>query len=112
MNLKEVEDKYTLGCYVKRPVSIVKGKDNLVWDDEGKEYIDCVTGIGSMNIGHCNPKVIEAVHAQMQQLMSSNELFYHENRAKLYQLLDKITPSTISDIAPTKTSSSIIVGKA
>ena len=60
-NYRELIDNYEVNVYPKRDVVIVKGKEAKVWDENGKEYIDCAAGIGVATIGHCNPKVVEAI---------------------------------------------------
>ena len=70
MNISETELKYTSGVYSKRPLAIVRGLGAHVWDDAGREYIDCVGGQGSANVGHANPAVAEAIAEQARRLIS------------------------------------------
>src|SRR3989338_6180388 len=91
MNIMELEDKYTIGGFKKRPVVINKGKGAKIWDTEGKEYIDCVMGIGVGNIGHCNDFVISAIKKQLDELMICPALFHNEKRALLLKKLCEIT---------------------
>ena len=79
----ELENKYTSGLYVKRPIAIVRGQGALVWDENGREYIDCVAGQGSANLGHCHPAVVKAITEQAQTLMACTEMFYFSKRAEL-----------------------------
>lgn len=83
----ERENKYTSGLYVKRPIAIVRGQGALVWDENGREYIDCVAGQGSANLGHCHPAVVKAITDQVQTLMACTEMFYYAKRAELEQRL-------------------------
>jgi acetylornithine/LysW-gamma-L-lysine aminotransferase len=48
----ETEGKYTSGVYSKRPAAMVRGQGARLWDSDGKQYIDCVGGQGSANVGH------------------------------------------------------------
>jgi acetylornithine/LysW-gamma-L-lysine aminotransferase len=82
-----LEDKYTSGLYVKRPIELVRGEGALVWDAQGREYIDCVAGQGSANLGHCHPAVVKAITEQAQTLISCTEMFYFAKRAELEQRL-------------------------
>jgi acetylornithine/LysW-gamma-L-lysine aminotransferase len=82
-NTIELENKYTSGLYVKRPVALVRGKGALVWDENGREYIDCVGGQGTANLGHCHPAVVKAITEQAQTLMVCTEMFYFAKRAEL-----------------------------
>ena len=54
------ESAHTSGVYPKRPIAIVRGEGARLWDAEGREYIDCVGGQGSANLGHANPAVVAA----------------------------------------------------
>jgi acetylornithine/LysW-gamma-L-lysine aminotransferase len=83
----ERENTYTSGLYVKRPIAIVRGQGALVWDENGREYIDCVAGQGSANLGHCHPAVVQAITEQAQTLISCTEMFYFSKRAEFEQRL-------------------------
>jgi len=82
--------------YQKRGVVIVRGEGARVWDDAGREYVDCVGGIGVANVGHCNPAVVAAIQAQAARLITCNELFYNDARACCLEQLDRITPEGIN----------------
>ena len=86
-NTIELENQFTSGLYVKRPIAIVRGQGALVWDENGREYIDCVAGQGSANLGHCHPAVVKAITEQAQTLMACTEMFYFAKRAELEQRL-------------------------
>jgi acetylornithine/LysW-gamma-L-lysine aminotransferase len=90
----EMEQTYTSGVYAKRDISLVRGQGALLFDDKGRQYIDCVGGQGTANIGHCQAPVVEAITAQLNQLMICPEIFYHQNRAVFYEaLLSVLSPS-------------------
>ncbi len=95
-NLKAVEDEFSVGVYQKRGVAIVRGQGARVWDDAGREYIDCVGGIGVANVGHCNPVVVRAIQEQAARLITCNELFYNDARARCLEWLNRITPEGIT----------------
>ncbi len=86
------EDAHTSGLYTKRPVAIVRGEGALLYDEDGREYIDCVGGQGMANLGHGNLAVADAIAAQARTLASATELFYNDRRAELYDLLTIILP--------------------
>lgn len=95
MNTQQIidtESKYSSGVYSKRPIAIVRGQGARLWDSEGKEYIDCVGGQGSANIGHSNPAVVNAITAQAQKLTVATEIFYNDQRAQLEEKLVHISP--------------------
>jgi predicted acetylornithine/succinylornithine family transaminase/N-acetyl-ornithine/N-acetyl-lysine deacetylase len=92
----ETEDTYTSGVYGKRQIAIVRGKGALLWDAEGKEYIDCVAGHGVANIGHGRIEIAAALAAQAQRLITCPEIVYNDVRASLLERLAQVTPEGIS----------------
>jgi acetylornithine/LysW-gamma-L-lysine aminotransferase len=91
MTIQQLEDQYTSGVYTKRPMALVRGAGAHVWDSDGNEYIDCVGGQGSVNVGHANPQVAAAIAQQAQTLITCPEMFYNDRRAELEQKLTSIT---------------------
>lgn len=53
-------------------IRLVRGEGSRLWDDRGREYVDAIASLWCVNVGHGRPEVIEAVHAQMQQLATYN----------------------------------------
>ncbi len=94
----ELENTYTSGVYAKRPVAIVRGSGALVWDAEGREYIDCIAGHGVANIGHGRPEVAAAIAAQAQRLITCPEIFYNDVRARLLERLAHLVPQELAHI--------------
>ena len=92
------EDAHTSGLYQKRPLAIVRGEGARVWDSDGNEYIDCVGGQGSANLGHGNVAVADAIAAQARTLASCTELFYNDRRADLYDVLARILPRELDRV--------------
>jgi acetylornithine/LysW-gamma-L-lysine aminotransferase len=97
-DLQEREDRHTSGLYQKRPLAIVRGEGAVVWDSEGNEYIDCVGGQGSANLGHGNTAVATAIAQQARTLASCTELFYNDRRAELYDVLERILPRELDRV--------------
>jgi len=91
MTIQELESQFTSGVYTKRPIALVRGRGARVWDSDENEYVDCVGGQGSVNIGHANPVVAEAIAKQAQTLITCPEMFYNDRRAELEQKLTAIT---------------------
>ncbi len=90
---KVMEDRVSMGILPKRDVVIVRGSGTRVWDDDGKEYIDCIGGHGTANIGHSHPAVAEAVARQAQRLMICPDTFYNDVRAELVTALSGVAPA-------------------
>src|SRR5258706_455767 len=94
----ELENTYTTGVYSKRPMAIVRGSGALVWDEEGREYIDCAAGHGVANIGHGRPEIAAALAAQAQRLITCPEIVYNDVRARLLERLASLTPQGLNHI--------------
>jgi acetylornithine/N-succinyldiaminopimelate aminotransferase len=88
--------KYVFQTYGRQPLVLARGKGALVWDADGREYVDCVAGIAVNNVGHCHPTVVAAIQEQAAKLMHTSNLYYNELQpelaAKLAQLsgMDKV----------------------
>ncbi|HUG06245.1 MAG TPA: aspartate aminotransferase family protein [Candidatus Limnocylindria bacterium] len=89
------EDAHTSGLYLKRPLVIVRGDGALLYEEDGREYIDCVGGQGSANLGHGNAAVADAIAAQARTLASCTELFYNDRRAEVYDVLASLLPQSL-----------------
>ena len=98
MSIQDRESAHTSGLYQKRDVALVRGDGARVWDDAGREYIDCVGGQGSGNLGHANAAVADALARQARTLSFCTELFYNDRRAELYDRLAGILPSALDRI--------------
>jgi len=95
MDVIELESAYTSGAYPKRNVAIVRGKGARIWDDQGREYIDCVAGHGVVIVGHCNPAVVQAIRQQSEKLITCPEVFYNDVRARLLERLVSVSPENL-----------------
>jgi acetylornithine/LysW-gamma-L-lysine aminotransferase len=88
LTFRQLEDAHTSGVYPKRPLTIVRGEGAYLYDDAGNQYVDCVGGQGSANLGHSHPAVVAAIREQAGILLNLPEIFYNDRRAAL---LDKLT---------------------
>ncbi len=90
MNTKEIMEltqKYVMNTYKRFPIAIVKGKGTRVWDADGKEYLDFVSGIAVCSLGHCNDVIISAIINQAQKLMHISNLYYIESQGELAKII-------------------------
>jgi len=95
VNEKEIidaENRLMANVFATRPVVITRGKGALVWDINGKEYVDCTGSYGVALLGHSHPKVVEAIHKQAERLISCHAGFYNDMRTEFLQKLVSITP--------------------
>jgi len=101
MNEKEIvsiEEKLMANVYAKRPIVITKGRGALLWDINGKEYIDCTGSYGVCIVGHSHPRVVEAVRRQAETLISCHGSFYNNIRSELLQKILQIAPKGLNKV--------------
>ena len=85
--LMALSEKYVAHTYARYPIVLVKGKGTRVWDVEGKEYLDFVSGLAVCNLGHCHPKVVKAIQDQAETLIHVSNFYYIEPQIRLASLL-------------------------
>ena len=92
MNTSEIEQSLGTGLYASREITLVKGDGATVWDDSGKQYIDCTAGAGVANIGHSHPALVEAIHEQAGSLITCAGVFANDVRVRCMEKLISISP--------------------
>ena len=75
--------EHLLGTYARFPVTFERGAGARLWDDEGTEYLDFLTGISVSSVGHCHPAVVAAVQEQAAKLLHVGNLYFTEPMARL-----------------------------
>ena len=86
-NVKQIDQQYVAGTYARFPVEIVTGKGSLVYDENGKEYIDMGSGIGVTSFGIADDAWVAAVTEQLNKVQHMSNLYYTEPCALLAQEL-------------------------
>jgi acetylornithine/N-succinyldiaminopimelate aminotransferase len=86
-DLQALEGRYLMQTYRRAPVEFVRGEGAVLWDSEGREYLDFLAGISVCSVGHCHPDVVEAVREQAGRLMHVSNLFYTEPMVRLAERL-------------------------
>jgi predicted acetylornithine/succinylornithine family transaminase len=81
--------QYLMNTYGRQPLVLVKGRGTRVFDSEGKEYVDFVSGVAVNNLGHCNPRVVVALQKQAQRLMHVSNHYHIEPQINLAKALVK-----------------------
>ena len=92
------EDQYMGNIYQRFPVTIERGLGAHVWDADGKEYIDCMGGYGVALVGHCNPRVVKAIKAQVDKIITVHSSLYNKTREEFLEKLIKISPKNLSQV--------------
>ena len=87
MSLTELDKKYIASTYNRFPVEVSHGKGAILYDKNGKEYIDLGSGIGVNAFGYCDDNWCDAVKEQISQIQHTSNLYYTEPSVKLAKLL-------------------------
>jgi acetylornithine/N-succinyldiaminopimelate aminotransferase len=87
--LQSLEHEYAVPTYVRNPVQFVRGSGVRLWDAEDNEYLDFLAGISVLNVGHCHPRVVQAVRDQAGRLSHVSNLYYTEPALKLSAALSE-----------------------
>ena len=109
-HIEELEETYGAPAFKKFPLTIVRGKGSLVWDINGKEYIDFMTGIGVALVGHSNDSVVEAIRDQAARLITCHGTFYNDARAGFMERLVKIAPKGLEKALLTNSGTESVEG--
>ena len=81
--------------YYKRPLMIVEGKGQYVFDEHGRRYLDALGGIVAISVGHCHPDVVEAAQRQNELLQHATTIYLHLNIAEYAQKLAAKMPGEL-----------------
>ena len=80
-------DAYLTPNYARYPVEFARGEGARLWDADGVEYLDFLTGISVSSVGHCHPAVVAAIREQAGRLLHVGNLFYTEPMSRLARRL-------------------------
>jgi acetylornithine/N-succinyldiaminopimelate aminotransferase len=89
--IQELDSAHVMHCFARLPVCFVRGEGARLWDTEGKEYLDFLAGIAVCALGHCHPRVTEAIREQAGRLVHTSNLYYNAEQARLAQLLGELS---------------------
>jgi predicted acetylornithine/succinylornithine family transaminase len=87
---RSLEQQYLIDVYspIRMPRVMARGEGVRLWDTEGREYLDLISGGRAVcSLGHCHPRVVAAVDEQMRQLIHTSNDFYTEPMLKLARML-------------------------
>ena len=85
------EQTYIANHYAPLPVVLVRGEGVYVWDENGKQYLDCMSGYSALSHGHCHPKLIDALVQQAKTLSFTSRAFYHDKLAPFLKYCCELT---------------------
>src|SRR5712691_236917 len=81
------ESRHVLQTYRRAPVTFVRGQGVRLYDIDGREYVDLLSGIGVASLGHAHPALARVVAEQAQTLIHTSNLFYHPLQGQLAERL-------------------------
>jgi 4-aminobutyrate aminotransferase len=85
-----------VGHLYKEPVVLVRGEGMKVWDADGREYLDFFSGILSTSLGHCHPRIVEAISEQAARLGHTSTLYVTEPQVEAARRLAEIAPGNLT----------------
>ncbi|PKM81632.1 MAG: aspartate aminotransferase family protein [Firmicutes bacterium HGW-Firmicutes-13] len=89
-SIQEQERQYIINTYGRSPEVtplFVKGEGSYVWDEQGRKYLDMVSGLAVNILGHCAPQITKALREQSSKIIHCSNLYYTEPQVKLARLL-------------------------
>ncbi|MGQ0606310.1 MAG: aspartate aminotransferase family protein [Candidatus Nitrosotenuis sp.] len=92
------EDNFLGSLYQRFPVTIERGQGAKLYDIDGKEYIDCMGGYGVALVGHRNPRVVAALKAQLDKIITVHTSLYNKTREEFLENLIKIAPKGLTQV--------------
>jgi len=87
--IMELFDRYVISNYTRYPVCLVRGAESYVWDDQGRRYLDFFPGWGCDLLGHCPPRVVDAVTEQVALLIHVPNTWYTQPQGLLAKALSE-----------------------
>ena len=88
---QELDKKYHFNNYGRYPITLSHGKGSRLWDVDGKEYVDGLSGIAVCSLGHSHPDILEAISKQAAKLMHVSNFFVTEPLAELEQKICELS---------------------
>src|SRR6267142_622094 len=85
------ESRHVLQTYRRNAVTFVRGQGVRLWDADGREYLDLLSGIGVAALGHAHPALTRAITDQAQTLLHTSNLFYHPYQGQLAERLANLS---------------------
>jgi alanine-glyoxylate transaminase/(R)-3-amino-2-methylpropionate-pyruvate transaminase len=99
--VQELRKEYltpALVTYYRDPIMLIDGHMQYLFDETGKRYLDAFAGIVSVSVGHCHPRVMEAVNAQNARLQHTTTIYLHPNIAKFAEKLVSTLPEGLDTV--------------
>lgn len=94
----EKKQRYMIPClyhFYERPMQIVKGEMQFLYDSEGNKYLDFYSGVSTINCGHCNPAITERVCEQVKTLQHVSSIYLTQPVVDVAERLAEIAPGKL-----------------
>ena len=96
MSTPELAERYLMQTGRRLPVTFVRGRGTVLFDESGREYLDLVAGIAVNLLGHAHPDVVAALTMQSQQLIHTSNLYFTQPQVELARRLVELSfPSRV-----------------
>ena len=89
--IQKIYEEKHFQTYRRFPVTFIKGEGTMVYDTDGKAYLDALAGIAVNNVGHCHPHVVKAIQEQASQLIHVSNLYHNIPQSTLAKLLTEVS---------------------
>jgi acetylornithine/N-succinyldiaminopimelate aminotransferase len=90
-DIQSLELRHVLQTYRRQPVTFVRGEGVRLFDTEGREYLDLLSGIGVASLGHANPRLAQAIADQATTLLHTSNLYFHPLQGQLAERLARLS---------------------
>src|SRR5438132_11775256 len=90
-DVQALEARHVLQTYRRQPVTFVRGDGVRLYDADGREYLDLLSGIGVASLGHAHPGLARAIADQAQTLVHTSNLFFHPLQGQVAERLSNLS---------------------
>lgn len=94
---QQLESAYVMGTYARKPVELVRGRGMRVEDAEGRTYLDFVSGVGAVSLGHCHPALVSAIEEQASTLVHVSNYYYIEHHGEVAHLVSDLLNECVDE---------------
>jgi acetylornithine/N-succinyldiaminopimelate aminotransferase len=88
--LVKLDAEHVMGTYPRLPVAFVRGVGTRLYDSEGRSYLDFLSGLGVVSLGHAHPVVGDAIAEQARTLVHVSNLYYNDVQPRLAERVDAL----------------------
>lgn len=89
-DLQRLDAEHVMQTYARVPVGFVRGAGTRLWDTEGREYLDFLSGLAVTSLGHAHPEVADAIAEQARTLLHVSNLYYNDLQPRLAERIDDL----------------------